>query len=89
MLGFHHEKIGKVIKPADTSPWPHEERVATVLSKHGFEVKFVPEMRATGTPDILLNGTLYEIKSPKSSKPNTWEQRLKEAINHQSRNIIF
>ena len=82
-------KIGKVIKPSDTNPWPHEEHVANILSKKGFVVEFIPENKLVGSPDIYLDGVKFEIKSPKSNKPNTWEQRLKDAINNQSCNIIF
>ena len=83
------QRIGRVIKPSNTAPWPHEERVAEILSKVGYEVEFIPEVGVTGSPDILLDGVRYEIKSPKSSKSNTWEQRLKDATNDQSRNVIF
>ena len=83
------KKLGRVIKPADATPWPHEERVAEILSKAGYEVEFIPEIKTTGMPDILLNGVRFEIKSPKSGKANTWEQRLKDATNNQSQNIVF
>ena len=82
-------KIGKVIKPSNANPWPHEERLADILSKAGHTVEFIPEHTISGSPDVYIDGVRYEMKSPISDKPNTWEKRLKEAIRAQSNNIIF
>lgn len=81
-------KIGKVIKPANTNPWPHEERIAMILARAGYRVEFIPT-GTIGTADIYLNGVTYEIKSPKSNKINTIEHRIKDAVNNQSCNIII
>lgn len=79
---------GKVITPANANPWPHERRVARILALAGHAVEFIPK-RTIGTADIYLDGTIYEIKSPKSNKTNTIEHRIKDAINNQSRNLII
>ena len=81
-------KVGKIIIPSNTHPWPHEIRVAKILSKAGHRVEFVPE-GVLGTADIYLDGTIFEIKSPRSNKANTIEHRLKDAVNSQSFNIIL
>ena len=84
----NNPKIGKVIIPANTNPWPHEKRVARILAKAGYVVEFIPE-GVTGTADVYLNKTAYEIKSPRSNKTNTIEHRIKDAINNQSCNLII
>lgn len=81
-------RTGKVVIPANTSPWPHEERVARILAQAGYRVEFIPE-GTIGTADVYLNRTVYEIKSPKSNKMNTIEHRIKDAINNQSCNLII
>ena len=35
------KKIGKITKPGDVSPWPHEEATAKVLALYGYDVEFV------------------------------------------------
>lgn len=79
---------GKVTKPANTHPWPHEERVADILALAGHAVEFIPE-GTIGTADIYLDGVIYEIKSPKTRNTNTIEHRLKDAIRNQSYNLII
>lgn len=81
-------KRGKIVIPANASPWPHELRVAKILALAGHAVEFIPE-RGVGTADIFLDGVEYEIKSPKTSNTNTLEHRLKDAVRNQSCNIIF
>ena len=78
---------GKIITPADASPWPHEERVAKILAAYGFVVEFIPE-NILKSADIYLDGTIFEIKSPTSDKESAIERNLKRG-NKQSRNIVF
>ena len=82
-----NSKIGKVIKPANTNPWPHEERVAMILARAGYRVEFIPKS-GVKTADILLNRTEFEIKSPISPKIKAVERNLARA-SKQSPNIIF
>ncbi len=79
---------GKIITPANVSPWPHEKRIAKILALAGYAVEFIPK-GLIGSADIYLNGVAYEIKSPKSNKTNTIEHRIKEAVNNQSCNLII
>ncbi|MBQ3310172.1 hypothetical protein IJG73_01900 [Candidatus Saccharibacteria bacterium] len=51
-------------------------------------VEFIPR-GVIGSADIYLDGVIFEIKSPLSSKANTIEHRLKDAVNSQSSNIIL
>lgn len=81
-------KIGKVIKPSNTDPWPHEERAADILAESGYYVEFLP--RSSSSPDILLNNVEYEMKSPKSHKANSMEQLIKDALyKKKCPNIVF
>ena len=66
---------GKVIIPANANPWPHEVRVAKILALAGHTVEFIPEGQMS-TADILLDGIVYEIKSPKTPNTNTMEHRI-------------
>ena len=80
-------KIGKVIIPANAKPWPHEKRVAEILSLAGYRIEFIPETNIK-TADIYLEKTIYEIKSPISSKIDAVERNLVRA-SKQCPNIIF
>ena len=85
---MHNQKIGKVIIPSNTHPWPHERRVAELLSRYGYIIEFLP-VNTIGSADILLDGIRFEIKSPRSRKTNTIEHRIKDAVRNQSSNIII
>lgn len=80
-------KKGRIIIPAGRKPWPHELRVAEILAAAGHMVEFLPET-SLRTTDILLDGVEYEIKSPRSSTPNSLEHLLKKSLK-QSQNIII
>ena len=78
---------GYYIVPKGAHPWPHEERIATILKEAGHVVEFIPES-AHKTADIKLDGIEYEIKSPRSSKVSMLEKNLKRA-SYQCKNIII
>lgn len=78
---------GVVIIPADANPWPHEKRVAKLLSLAGHKVEFIPETHIK-TPDIYLDGTMYEIKSPISNKIDAVERNVTRAL-EKCPNVIF
>ena len=67
--------------------WPHEMRVAEILTMAGHDIKFLGESNLH-TADILLDGIEFEIKSPKSANANSLEHLLKKALK-QSPNIII
>ena len=78
---------GKVVIPADARPWPHEQRVAKILAMAGYYVEFIPEANLK-TPDIYLNKTMFEIKSPTSDKIKAVERNLEKALK-KCQNIVF
>jgi hypothetical protein len=80
-------KSGYYIVPKGAHPWPHEERIATILKEAGHVVEFIPES-AHKTADIILDGVEYEIKSPRTSKPSMIEKNLKRAT-QQCSNVII
>lgn len=79
-------KSGIFIAPG-RKPWPHELRVAEILSLAGHLIEFLEET-SLHTADIKLDGVEYEIKSPESFNPNTFEHTLKDAT-RQSPNLII
>ena len=70
---------GKVVIPADARPWPHEQRVAKILAMAGYYVEFIPEANLK-TPDIYLNKTMFEIKSPFTDNPKKIVRNVKRAL---------
>lgn len=79
-------KSGIFIVPG-RKPWPHELRVAEILSLAGHYIEFLEEGNLH-TADIKLDGIEYEIKSPESFNSNTFEHKLKDATK-QSPNLII
>lgn len=73
--------------PNGKNPWPHEMRVAKILSAAGHYVEFIEETKLQ-TADIRLDGTEFEIKSPRSFNANSFEHTLKRGI-RQSPNLII
>ncbi|MDO4526792.1 MAG: hypothetical protein Q4B87_01735 [Candidatus Saccharibacteria bacterium] len=78
---------GKVVTPATANPWPHEERVAKILALAGHYVEFIPET-SIKTPDIILDNTRYEIKSPITDNPKKIVRNVKRAL-EKSPNVII
>ena len=79
-----------VIIPADMKPRPkpHEESAAAILSRYfGGDVYFI---RTTGheTPDVLIRGVDWEIKSPVGSGKNNIQKNMREAA-RQSNNVVI
>ena len=70
---------GRVVIPADANPWPHEVQVAKILALLGHSVEFIPEANLK-TPDIYLDGTMYEIKSPITNNPKKIIRNVKRAL---------
>ena len=80
-------RCGKVIIPADARPWPHERKVAKILSRAGYNIEFIPET-SIKTPDIYIEHTAYEIKSPVSNKIDAVERNVTKALAKTS-NVVF
>jgi len=84
----------KVIIPNNINPQPSEREVsvANILACHyKSTIEFITPIQSykQKTPDVIMNGLLWEIKSPVgSSKKATIEKQLRTALK-QSNNIIF
>lgn len=81
---------GKIVIPATANVWKHELITAQILAQNGYDVTFLPiEAGFSGkSPDVLMMGLKWEIKSPKTSKLSALERNLKKATK-QSGNIII
>jgi hypothetical protein len=84
------KKIGNTIISRGVIPESHEIATAHFFNERGFDVEFlVPiDEKCVKTPDIKMNGFLWEIKSPKGKGKYTITHAFKKAIK-QSENIIF
>ena len=80
-------KRGKVVIPADANPWPHEQKVAKILALAGHYVEFIPETNLK-TPDIYLDSTICEIKSPITNNLKKIVRNVKRAL-EKSPNVII
>jgi hypothetical protein len=84
----------QVIVPANLSspPEPHEKEIAEILSKHyDSTIEFIAPINdyKRKTPDIVMNGVLWEIKSPiGNSKRHTVSYQFDRA-SKQSKCLIF
>ena len=69
-------------------PRGHEIDVAEVLVEHfGVDVEFVKTSERK-TPDFLIDGVLWELKSPQGKGKNNIQRQLQYAA-HQSKNVII
>lgn len=73
--------------PPGRKVWPHGDRVAKILAMAGHNVEFLLE-NGQKSPDILLDGVEFEIKSPKTVSANTLEHLLKKGLRQCSNLII-
>ncbi len=83
-------QVGKIIIPAGMKPRPREHEVdaAQVLAEYlKLDVEFVLATDRR-SPDFLIGGVLWELKSPQGKGRNNIERQLKYA-GHQSPNVII
>lgn len=76
-------KIGLIVVPPGALLDIHEKRAADFLAtKLGHDITFLVPNRRKGakTPDITMNGLLWEIKSPKGKSSRTIENNLRAAL---------
>ena len=74
----------------DNPPEENEIQIAQIIAMHyNTSVDFLRPVDdyKRKTPDIVLNGQLWEIKSPKGKSRNTIGRQMKRAVK-QSKNII-
>jgi hypothetical protein len=83
-------KTGKTIIPPSVLPERHELQAASLFASLGYDIEFLIPNRSKGirTPDIKMNGILWEIKSPSGNSKYTLQHAFKNALK-QSVNIIF
>ena len=72
------------------TPEAHEIQTALFLKKYGKKIIFLApkNQNHVKTPDIKMDGKLWEIKSPRSAGARTIEAAFRQAIK-QSENVIF
>ncbi|MDR1338341.1 MAG: hypothetical protein LBJ73_04940 [Rickettsiales bacterium] len=83
-------QLGKIIIPAGVIPERHELETASSLAGMGKNIEFLSPVYAKGifTPDLLMDGQYWEIKSPCGNSKRTVENNFRKA-QKQSENIIF
>lgn len=84
------KRIGKVIKVAGLNVWPHEQHMADRLANAGYTVEFIKpsNTKYESTPDVLIDGEKWEMKSPRASSLKAVERNLKLG-SWQSSKIVF
>jgi hypothetical protein len=81
---------GKIVIPSSLLPELHELQTASFLANLGRDVEFlIPiDKDHIKTPDIKMDGILWEIKAPKGNSSRTVENNLRTAL-MQSKNLIL
>jgi hypothetical protein len=83
-------KYGKIIIPYGVIPEKHELETANFFTELGKDVEFLAPSYTKGvySPDVLIDGRIWEIKSPCGNSKRTIEGIYRHA-EKQSPNIIF
>ena len=90
-MASRKNKIGSIIVPPGVFVDVHEKIAVDFLAIHtGLDITFLVPNRQKGhkTPDIKMDGKLWEVKSPKGKSSRTIENNLRQAL-QQSPNIIL
>lgn len=85
------ERPGRVVIPRDKQPRQHELDTARRLARFGVDVEFLPEIDGEGvkSPDVLIDGEIWELKSPQgSSEKSTIDSQLKRG-KRQAENLVI
>lgn len=79
---------GRVTVPTSANIWPHELRCAKAITSAGNTVEFLARMEGykVKTPDLVVDGVVWELKSPESSNLKSLQRILRRA-GSQSRNV--
>ena len=82
--------VGKIIEPPIGNIRDHERRTAKAIAQAGYVVEFTPtsELHTRKSPDVVIDGIHWEMKSPTSSNMGQIERNIKRA-SKQSRYIII
>ena len=83
-------KRGKIVIESGANVWPHEMDTAKAFAAAGYTVEFMrrSEGRRVTTADVVIDGVVWEIKSPESHQLKVIEKNIRAAL-HQSRDVIF
>lgn len=82
--------MGNITIPANCDVWPHEMRTAKALAAAGYDVAFVQCVSGdkVKTPDIQMDGVLWEMKCPETSQLKSLQRVLRRA-SQQSPNVLI
>ncbi len=86
-----HRTHGKLTsKLGSLKPEPHEYETVEVFTSLGHDVEFLRPHDSKGlhTPDIAMDGILWEIKSPTGKSKYTIQNQFKRAAK-QSKSVII
>lgn len=69
----------------------HEKKTIKLLVDYGFDVEVIIPSNIPGSrnPDILLFGTFWEMKGPRSTNENTIKTKFHKAIKQSGGRAIF
>lgn len=83
------KKTGKII-PNGVSLEKHEYDTVLFLTTLGYDIELIPPSHIPNirTPDFKMNGSKWEMKSPKGKSRSTLEHAFKVAV-RQSPNVLF
>jgi hypothetical protein len=83
-------KQGQIVVPAGVFPEKHELETASYFATLGKNVEFQLPVRTKGikTPDVLIDGVLWEMKCPFGRERGTLQRCIRRA-SKQSENIII
>lgn len=83
-------KVGKIIIPNGIYPEKHELATANIFTRLGKDVEFLApsQTKKAKTPDVIIDGVIWEMKSPIGNSKYTIQNQFKRAA-HQARNLIF
>ena len=84
-----NDKVGRIIKN-NVKTEPNEDKTLVYLTQFGFNIELIrPNNTAkANNPDIMMLGTIWEIKGPTSNNKTTLKNRFSKA-SKQARKIIF
>ena len=82
-------KKGKII-PNGVILEKHEYKTIVFFTEMGFDIELIPKSNVKGihTPDFIMNGIKWEMKSPKGQGRWLLENTIKDAIK-QSPNVVI
>ena len=92
-LRFRKVSMAKyhVIVPSDMKPCPepHEISAAAILAEHfKTDVLFIRRIVNAKSADVLINGIIFEIRSPTGKGKRNIQHTLSDALK-QSKNVVF